>query len=1014
MHPNFLPPQVLGRAEDVSSFVRRGQQVGEVTITLAGTQPSRPIVIKRRINSSDNTSLWWLNGRESQFTKVAEVVKELNIQVDNLCQFLPQDKVVSFAALKPVDLLRATEAAVGDATLEQTHIQLIEARQEAELAESACAEIEKELVRMRQENDRTEKTLAPIRERERLQREADDLQMKVPWVQYREARAAYEAEKVKLQQTETTYATMKAAQEQQDAPLREKKAIAKAAAAKEKKTKDAAVKADAARKVGNRDRQEVLEELLETVASKKKELEGLEEAAANRQARITSLQQTIAQLEVQTGEAAVSEAPDANAARRMKDLETMLKDLSNQELAIQAQMDEHRGAMEEAQRDAGRVKQQLERLSSAKETRLRVLAGKHTNIRAAYQWLQANKAKFRGTVLGPIAMEIEVRDPVHAAMLEQHVPPQWWAHFVVEHPEDQDLLRAELEKHCNYRANVSCYRKNPAEPLLHPCGKAADFVRFGVTATLDLTFQAPNLVKHVLNDNFYLSSTFVLASDDADWQNLFKACPRAQTVWTPTNKVSSRTSAYNPDNVLTQFTPLRPATLFQRASRDAPSTGGSGDERQQLEDELARHVAADAEAKTKMAGLQPQLQEVKNRRQKVVAEKESLNKQKVDALKRKKELMTKLAAKKAELARAEKQVDPLTKRPTLERELAAMLDKAVTAANQLVDTFDRAVEARIEHAAAELALREANDQVDRITAAHQAHVTNLERIEKLLQSYRRELEGLKNKKSQLEAAAKAATGWPIPDDLNRRLEALPNATARELQEMAEAKAEEAQGVVISDPGAMARYTQRVKDIARSEQELAYAQDNRDLQRATLEELKGRWLPEIRRIVEVVNASFSAAFPSVGVAGEVVLHEAPDDDFANYAIEIKVKFREGEALATLDPHRQSGGERSVSTILYLVALQGVAAAPFRVVDEINQGMDAANERKVFKQLVDAATAEGTPQCFLLTPKLLPDLPFASEVRTLLIMNGHHIAEVASGYSEAQLLGQHRMQALAVGA
>lgn len=50
---------------------------------------------------------------------------------------------------------------------------------------------------------------------------------------------------------------------------------------------------------------------------------------------------------------------------------------------------------------------------------------------------------------------------------------------------------------------------------------------------------------------------------------------------------------------------------------------------------------------------------------------------------------------------------------------------------------------------------------------------------------------------------------------------------------------------------------------------------------------------------------------------------------------RVKFREAEELQVLNAQRQSGGERSVSTILYLVALQGVAACPFRVVDEINQ-------------------------------------------------------------------------------
>jgi hypothetical protein len=35
---------------------------------------------------------------------------------------------------------------------------------------------------------------------------------------------------------------------------------------------------------------------------------------------------------------------------------------------------------------------------------------------------------------------------------------------------------------------------------------------------------------------------------------------------------------------------------------------------------------------------------------------------------------------------------------------------------------------------------------------------------------------------------------------------------------------------------------------------------------------------------------------------------------------RVKFRDSEELQTLDANRQSGGERSVSTILYLIALQ----------------------------------------------------------------------------------------------
>ena len=170
----------------------------------------------------------------------------------------------------------------------------------------------------------------------------------------------------------------------------------------------------------------------------------------------------------------------------------------------------------------------------------------------------------------------------------------------------------------------------------------------------------------------------------------------------------------------------------------------------------------------------------------------------------------------------------------------------------------------------------------------------------------------------------------------------------------------------------------------------------------VEQLKATWLPEVRRLVKKIDQNFSEAFKTVGIGGEVVFNES-SDDFAKYSIDLRVRFREEGQLITLDSAYHSGGESSTSTILYLMALQGVTVSPFRVVDEINQGMDSVNERQVFKLLCDAATAPDTPQCFLLTPKLLPDLPFSDDVTVLQIMNGVHIADVANGYDRRCLLG-----------
>jgi structural maintenance of chromosomes protein 5 len=99
--------------------------------------------------------------------------------------------------------------------------------------------------------------------------------------------------------------------------------------------------------------------------------------------------------------------------------------------------------------------------------------------------------------------------------------------------------------------------------------------------------------------------------------------------------------------------------------------------------------------------------------------------------------------------------------------------------------------------------------------------------------------------------------------------------------------------------------------------------------------------------------------------------------------------ENEALQQLNAHRQSGGERAVSTIFYLMALQSMAQAPFRVVDEINQGMDPRNERMVHERMVEIACREHTSQYFLITPKLLTGLRYDPKMRVLCIASGEHM-------------------------
>ena len=90
-------------------------------------------------------------------------------------------------------------------------------------------------------------------------------------------------------------------------------------------------------------------------------------------------------------------------------------------------------------------------------------------------------------------------------------------------------------------------------------------------------------------------------------------------------------------------------------------------------------------------------------------------------------------------------------------------------------------------------------------------------------------------------------------------------------------------------------------------------------------MQDSWLPEVKRMVGVVDEHFRRMLRNMGCNGQVSLYcGCPDFDgcnaFDKYAIHIRVKFRDEEALQLLTANRQSGGERAVCTILYIIALQ----------------------------------------------------------------------------------------------
>jgi chromosome segregation ATPase len=192
-------------------------------------------------------------------------------------------------------------------------------------------------------------------------------------------------------------------------------------------------------------------------------------------------------------------------------------------------------------------------------------------------------------------------------------------------------------------------------------------------------------------------------------------------------------------------------------------------------------------------------------------------------------------------------------------------------------------------------------------------------------------------------------------------------TPEECQDMYEEAMQRADSIY-DNPEVVAQYKELVKQAAARELELAQHTGTCNSGQRKVEELAKKWTDALRPLVAKLHVRFAEYMRQMGCEGEVTLAEEPDD-YERWGLVLRVRFREGTTLQPLQAKVQSGGERSVSTILFLMGLQSTVASPFRAVDEINQGMDERNERLVFSRIV---ANSANVQYFLVTPKLLPGL------------------------------------------
>ncbi|XP_020639932.3 structural maintenance of chromosomes protein 6 isoform X1 [Pogona vitticeps] len=103
------------------------------------------------------------------------------------------------------------------------------------------------------------------------------------------------------------------------------------------------------------------------------------------------------------------------------------------------------------------------------------------------------------------------------------------------------------------------------------------------------------------------------------------------------------------------------------------------------------------------------------------------------------------------------------------------------------------------------------------------------------------------------------------------------------------------------------------------------------------------------------------------------------DHKNEKLSITVQPGEGNKAALDDMKSLSGGERSFSTVCFMLSLWSIAESPFRCLDEFDVFMDMVNRRIAMDMMLKMADSQRYRQFILLTPQNMSSLPTSRLIR-----------------------------------
>ncbi|XP_071488629.1 structural maintenance of chromosomes protein 5-like [Diadema antillarum] len=957
---------LLARAKDIGEYVRWGTNKAEIELELYNPG-DRNFVLQRTIMRQGNQSHFYMNNMGRTGKQVTEFAAKMNIQIGNLCQFLPQEKVSEFAQMNHIELLEKTEQAVGDADLYKDHQTLKERHSNEKELQQQLKNKQDRLGRLRQENSRFERDVERFREREKTLEEIETMEKKKAWLLYDEKRQIFEACKKEKKSLEKLVME----RERRAQPLEAKlKGMLKKLSALEDQRKAVASDCSKQESIITRKQRE-LGNLAEEITKVQEELRAKK---AQEQERASKIHEWKKEVQGWKNKLETLE-PDDNIKPQLAANMAELNRVTQETTQISTKCSNIKVERDNIKGEIGALNKRLKQVNDLRDQRLRLLRNKFPDTVNAVMWLRSNRDQFKKPIHEPIALVLKIGDKDYAKYVERSIPSQDLLAFVCEDADDQDKFITEVRDKQGLRVNVV---KSPAEPLssFNP-PKPIQQQGFGFQCYLKDLVTAPDAVMAYLC-KLHKLHLIPLGNDDTE-RNVDRVIEHSglRSFYTPGYHYSVKQSRYGDRIKSSLSSQVREAKLLGVSNIDM-------NEKRDLEAQIQAKERDMQAAKTEFEDYEKQHLQCTKRINELKDIRTNLNRSKNQRrtiqqnINTKLELIRKREAQAVDLEQAKLEANQSIQR--FNNQKLTIIKKICELNKSCLHFAMRKVSLFFQHEVCNRAKVELEAKINEDKSEEQQLLGKLQEVQESLDQVKKEARALLGE-------ARRKTGSESPSDPLRKLFEQYTNNLDELESQIHMKQTQADLQYPTDRRVVMDYEKRKKEIRTVEAEVAADQNVLQEHATRITSLKETWLERLNDHIAKINSKFSLFFSKMGCAGEVALYTPDEESYDKYGIHIKVKFRANERLQLLTATYQSGGERSVATILYLMALQDLNKCPFRVVDEINQGMDPSNERKVFEFVVETACRENTSQYFLITPKLLLNLKYGPKMKVLCVYNSH---------------------------